>query len=73
MSTRLQDPYGENEGKFDYLTLKYRLDAIKKILDQKKASGHELDDSSSEEEEQQQTEEIAPEIDDWDAFLYGDD
>lgn len=69
----MKDPYGENEGKFDYLTLKYRLDAIKKILDEKKASGHELDDSSSEEEEQQQTEEIAPEIDDWDAFLYGDD
>ena len=69
-----QDPFGENEGKLDYASIKYRLDAIKSRLDEKKAMGHELDDSSSEEEEQQQTrEENAPEIDDWDAFLYDDD
>lgn len=69
-----QDPFGENEGKLDYASIKYRLDAIKSRLDEKKAIGHELDDSSSEEEEQQQTrEENAPEIDDWDAFLYDDD
>ena len=69
-----QDPFGENEGKLDYASIKYRLDAIKSRLDEKKAMGHELNDSSSEEEEQRQTrEENAPEIDDWDAFLYDDD
>ncbi|XP_027051556.1 ubiquitin-conjugating enzyme E2 Z-like [Pocillopora damicornis] len=72
---RMKDPFGENEGKLDYASIKYRLDAIKSRLDEKKAMGHELDDSSSEEEEEQKQtrEENAPEIDDWDAFLYDDD
>lgn len=73
LSIRLQDPYRENEGKFDYSSLKQRLEVIKKRLEEKKASGHELDDSSSEEEEEKKAEESPPEIDDWEAFLYGDD
>jgi len=69
----LQDPYGENVGVFDYVSLKQRLQAIKKRLDAKKALGNELEDSSSEEEEEVKIEESPPEIDDWEAFLYGDD
>lgn len=64
-----QDPFGENEGKLDYASIKYRLDAIKSRLDEKTV----LDDSSSEEDQQQTREENAPEIDDWEAFLYDDD
>lgn len=70
---RMKDPFGENEGKVDYASIKYRLDAIKSRLDEKKVLGHELDDSSSEEEEKQTREENAAEIDDWEAFLYDDD
>ena len=69
----LQDPYGENVGIFDYVSLKKRLESIKKRLDTKKASGHVLEDSSSEEEEEVKTKESPPEIDDWEAFLYDDD
>ena len=59
--------------KFDYVSLKQRLEAIKKRLNAKKALGNELEDSSSEEEEVVKTEESPPEIDDWEAFLYDDD
>lgn len=69
----LQDPYGENVGKFDYVSLKHRLEAIKKRLDAKRALGNELEESSSEEEEEVKTKESPPEIDDWEAFLYDDD
>lgn len=56
------------------MSLKQRLEAIKKRLDAKKALGNELEDSSSEEEEEEvKTRESPPEIDDWEAFLYGDD
>jgi len=56
------------------VSLKQRLEAIKKRLDAKKALGNELEDSSSEEEEEEvKTRESPPEIDDWEAFLYGDD
>lgn len=69
----MMDPYGENVGKFDYVSLKHRLEAIKKRLDAKRALGNELEDSSSEEEEEVKTKESPPEIDDWEAFLYDDD
>lgn len=56
------------------MSLKQRLEAIKKRLDAKKALGNELEDSSSEEEEEEvKARESPPEIDDWEAFLYGDD
>ena len=57
---------------FDYISIKQRLEVIKKRLDAKKASGHELDDSSGDEEDEK-AKESPPEIDDWEAFLYGDD
>ena len=73
VSIFLQDPYGENVGIFDYVSLKKRLESIKKRLDAKKASGHVLEESSSEEEDTVKTKESPPEIDDWEAFLYDDD
>lgn len=82
MSICLQDPFHENMGIFDYASIKQRLEVIKKRLDAKKALGHELDDPLSEDEieieeeekekEEKKAKESPPEIDDWEAFLYGD-
>ena len=73
----MQDPFRNNEGVFDYATIKARLEVIKRRIDDEKASGDELDDSLSDEEEEARKptlpENPAPEIDDWEEFLYGDD
>ncbi|XP_078373848.1 ubiquitin-conjugating enzyme E2 Z-like isoform X2 [Oculina patagonica] len=78
----MSDPFHENMGTFDYASIKQRLEVIKKRLDAKKALGHELDDPLSEDEieveeeekekEEKKAKESPPEIDDWEAFLYGD-
>ena len=77
VSILLQDPFRNNEGVFDYATIKARLGAIKRNIDAEKASGSELDDSLSDEEEEARKPTLAenppPEIDDWEEFLYGDD
>lgn len=71
-----QDPFGENQGVFDYSSIKLRLDAIKRNIDAEKAAAGELDDTESDEEEASKpavAENPPPEIDDWEEFLYGDD
>lgn len=69
----LQDFYGENVGKFDYVFFKYRLEVIKKRFDVKRVLGNELEDLFSEEEEEVKIKESFLEIDDWEVFLYDDD
>ena len=77
VSILLQDPFRNNEGVFNYATIKARLGAIKRSIDTEKASGSELDDSPSDDEEEAckptLPENSPPEIDDWEEFLYGDD
>lgn len=69
----LQDFYGENVGKFDYVFFKYRLEVIKKRFDVKRVLGNELEELFSEEEEEVKIKESFLEIDDWEVFLYDDD
>ena len=62
---------------FDYLSLKLRLEAIKRKIDQEKAAGKEEDNSSSDDEEETPklpiSETPPPEIEDWGEFLYDSD
>lgn len=69
----LQDFYGENVGKFDYVFFKYRLEVIKKRFDVKRVLGNDMEDLFSEEEEEVKIKESFLEIDDWEVFLYDDD
>ena len=72
----LQDPFENNSGVFDYLSLKLRLEAIKRKIDQEKAAGKEEDNSSSDDEETPKppiSENPPPEIEDWGEFLYDSD
>lgn len=73
---KMKDPFGENQGVFDYSSIKLRLDAIKRNIDAEKAAAGGLDDTESDEEEASKpavAENPPPEIDDWEEFLYGDD
>lgn len=45
-----QDPFGEKRGMFDFVSIKQRLEVIKKRLEEKKPVGQGSDASSSENE-----------------------
>lgn len=74
---KMKDPFKNNSGVFDYLSLKLRLEAIKRKIDQEKAAGKEEDNSSSDDEEETLKPPISenppPEIEDWGEFLYDSD
>ena len=78
-----QDPFGDNEGTFDYTSIKERLENIKKSIDAEKPSGSDLDGSPYHEEDETEwsikqpvvttTKNPKPEIEDWVGFLYEED
>ena len=45
-----QDPFGEKRGTFDFVSIKQRIEVIKKRLDEKKPVAHTSDASSSDNE-----------------------
>jgi len=50
-----QDPFGEKRGSFDFISIKQRLELIKKRLEEKKPAAHASDGSSSDNENMEES------------------